>query len=147
MPSAGRDGAGPEEDRRRSSAWSGGRYAGVSLATAGLVVAAAASVGWEAGPAAAGALAAWGVQIASFRPLWHRIRSGRRAVGAWVGGIAVRLAGLGVLGGIDLLTAADVTEAAVAYGVTITLLLWLEAVWLARGGKTAETTTTELQGS
>lgn len=143
MPPAGRDGAEPENRRTRRSVWTGRRYAAVSLAAAGLV-AAAAALGWEAGPAAGGALAAWGVQIASFRPLWIRIRRGRRAVGAWVGGMAARLAGLGVLGGIDLLTAADVTGAAVAYGVTITLLLWLEAVWLARGRKTAETTTTDL---
>lgn len=79
-----------------------------------------------------GGLSAWAIQAAAFWPLWGRIRRGERALRVWVAGIAVRVAGLGALVVAAAPAGLDPAPAAVAYGLTIVVLLWVEAWWLAR---------------
>jgi hypothetical protein len=98
----------------------------------GLGCAAAVPAGAPAVEAWTGGLSAWAVQTAAFWPLWGRIRRGERALRVWVAGIAARLAGLGVLVVAAAPAGLDPAPAAVAYGLTIVVLLWVEAWWLAR---------------
>lgn len=79
----------------------------------------------------AGALGAWVVQTAAFGPLWAKIRRRERALHIWVAGIAARLGGLGLVAGAAALAGRDAAPAAVAYGLTIMVLLWAEGWWLA----------------
>lgn len=80
-----------------------------------------------------GALSAWLLQTASFWPLWRRPERGERALRVWVAGIGARVAGLGVVAGGALLSARDAEAAALAYALTVMVLLWLEGWWLIRG--------------
>lgn len=108
-----------------------------SYATAGLAVAAlgsvAASLRWDAGASIwFGSLLAWAIQTGTFWPLWARVRGGERALHVWVAGVTVRAAGLGAAAAVAWLTALEVEAAAVAYGLTVIVLLWAEVYWLAR---------------
>lgn len=68
----------------------------------------------------------------AFAALEHRLRRGRDATRAWTAGLAARVATLlaalpaSVLGLVP-------REAAVAYGLGLTMLIILEAAWLALG--------------
>lgn len=108
------------------------RYGLACLALTGPGGAAALLAGAPAAEVWAGGLSAWAIQVAAFWPLWGRIRRGERALHVWVAGIAARLAGLGVLVLAAAPAGLEAAPAAVAYGLTIVVLLWVEAWWLAR---------------
>ena len=109
---------------------------GLALVLAGAGVA---SWRWDAGPDAwAGCLLAWGLQTATFWPLWRTIRRGERALRVWIGGIAARVAGLGAIAGVGWLAGVVVAPAAIGYGLTLIVLLWAEGFWLVRALKSEE---------
>ena len=113
-------------------------YALVGLA---LTLAGAGIAGWQwsAGPGSwAGCLLAWGLQTASFWPLWRTIRRGERALRVWIVGIAVRVTGLAGIAAVGWLTGAVVAPAAIGYGLTLIVLLWVEGFWLVRALKSGE---------
>lgn len=115
-----------------------GAYALVGLAVA-IAGSGVASWRWAAGPGVwAGCLLAWGLQTATFWPLWRTIRRGERALRVWVAGIAARIAGLGAIAGVGWLTGAVVAPAAIGYGLTLIVLLWAEGFWLVRALKSGE---------
>lgn len=91
----------------------------------------AVAAGYAAGPVGFALLIAWGVQVVAFAALEHRLRRGRDATRAWIAGVAARAATL-----LAVLTASAVglvpRDAAVAYGLGLTMLIILEAAWLAR---------------
>lgn len=104
--------------------------AGLSVVVAGC---AAAAWRWDTGAAAwLGGLLAWAIQTGTFWPLWSRVRGGERALHVWVAGIGARAAGLGAAAALAWLAGLAVEPAAVAYGLTVMVLLWAEAYWLAR---------------
>jgi protein-S-isoprenylcysteine O-methyltransferase Ste14 len=77
-------------------------------------------------------LIAWGVQVVAFAALEHRLSRRRDATRAWIAGVVARAATL-----LAALLASVIglvpQEAAVAYGVGLTMLIILEAAWLALG--------------
>lgn len=77
-------------------------------------------------------LIAWGLQVVAFAVLENRLRRGRDATRAWIAGVAARAATL-----LAVLTASVIglvpREMAVAYGLGLTMLIMLEAAWLALG--------------
>lgn len=105
-------------------------------AVAGLL----ATVGWRLSVAAgfrpvntgAGLLIAWGLQVAAFAGLEHRLSRGRDATRAWIAGMAARAATLLAVLPASVLGLVP-REAAVAYGFGLTMLIILEAAWLALG--------------
>lgn len=117
-------------------------YLAVTLAATAAGAWAAGTLGSGGRPAWAGCLAAWAVQGGSFWPLWSRVRAGRSAVRPWVAGMAVRLAGLGVLAAVHHLTALKLHGTAVAYALTLIVLLWVEGLWLARAARGGSLDTT-----
>ncbi len=111
-----------------SPAW----YAGLGLALC-VVGSAAAAWRWGAGPGVwAGSLLAWGLQTATFWPLWRTVRRGERALRVWIAGIAIRVAGLAALAAAGWLTGIAAAPAAIGYGLTLVVLLWGEGFWLVR---------------
>lgn len=75
-------------------------------------------------------LLAWALQVVAFAALEHRLRRGRDATRVWVAGMTARAASL-----LAVLTASVIglvpRQAAVAYGLGLTMLIILEAAWLA----------------
>ncbi len=108
-------------------------YALLSLSAA--AVAAAMSGGGER---VWGISAAWAIQVAAIWPLDQALTAGRDATRAWLGGIALRLGGLIVTGGLTVAGAAT-SDLPVTYGVSMLVLLLAEAAWLTRrlGGQRA----------
>ena len=92
----------------------------------------AVAAGYAAGPVGLALLSAWGLQVVAFAALDRRLRRGRDATRAWIVGLAARAATL-----LAVLMASVVglvpREAAVAYGLGLTMLIILEAAWLALG--------------
>lgn len=108
---------------------------GYALATMGLV-----AIGWglairrpgvDTSAMAAGVAAAWVVQVASFWRLVERLAAGRNALRVWIGGIAARVGGL-VVAAVAAASTPVGQELPLAYGVTLVVLLLVEAVWLSR---------------
>ncbi len=108
---------------------------GYALATLVLIAAALAlAVGrWslDGRSLAAGALAAWIVQVASFWRLVATLAAGRNALRVWISGIAARVGGL-VVAAVAAAATSVGDELPLAYGVTLMILLLMEAVWLSR---------------
>lgn len=103
---------------------------GLGLALAGSGVA---SWRWGAGPGAwTGSLLAWGLQTATFWPLWKTVRRGERALRVWIAGIGARTAGLGAIAVVGWFAEIVVAPAAVGYALTLIVLLWAEGFWLVR---------------
>lgn len=107
-------------------------YAAAALALTAAGCAVAARRWGQPAEVWAGGLLAWAVQIGSFWPLWRRVRRGERALRMWIAGIAARAGGLGAVAAGGWLTAVELAPAATAYGLTLMVLLWLEALWLTR---------------
>lgn len=80
---------------------------------------------------AAGAIAAWVVQVASFWRLVRTLAAGRSAMRVWIGGIAARVGGF-VVAAVAAASTPVGRELPLAYGVTLVILLLVEAVWLSR---------------
>ena len=93
-------------------------------------VVAAIATGGSVGPVA-GLAIAWSIQAVAFWRLEAALEDGRSATPAWIGGLLVRFTGLVVLGSIVFAGAAD-SALAVAYGVSMLVMLLLEAGWLFR---------------
>lgn len=110
--------------------------AGYLTATAVLSVAgglAAGAFGAGSPGAVAGGLAvAWVLQAPAFWRLAGKLARGQPVVREWVGGIALRLGGLGVIVTAGATTRLPARDAAVAYVVALLAYLALEAVWLFR---------------
>lgn len=110
--------------------------AGYLLATAAVTVAGGlAAAALDAGsPRAVGAglSVAWVLQAPSFWRLAGTLARGEPAVRDWVGGIALRLGGFGVVVAAGAATELAVRDAAVAYVAALLAYLALEAVWLLR---------------
>ena len=116
----------------RSGLWG---PAGHALVTGGLAVAGAgAGAAWGAPPVEAwtGVSLAWAIQVVAVWRLQAAVAGGRAATRAWVGGMAARLAGLGVVAVAAWSTALDGAAMAVAYVAAVIPLLWLEGLWLHR---------------
>lgn len=109
-----------------------GAYLGAALAITALGAGIGASLGFGAAQVWGGCLGAWAVQAGSFWVLWDRLRGREEATAAWVAGMAARLGGLGALAGLHYWTRLELRDAAVAYASTLMVLLWAEALWLAR---------------
>ncbi len=80
---------------------------------------------------AMGIALAWVVQAVAFWRLEVAFDDGRNATAAWLGGMAARLAALIAVGSASFIGVVD-TAVVVAYGVTMVVLLLLEAGWLFR---------------
>lgn len=110
-----------------------GRTAGY-LGLSALACAAGWGISLRLGAGASGAVAAlvvaWGLQAAAYGLLARRLEAGRDASTAWVAGMALRGAALGGawlamwLGRIS-------RETAIVFGLALSALIILEAVWLA----------------
>lgn len=109
---------------------------GYLLATAAVTVAGGlAAAALDAGsPRAIGAglSVAWVLQGPSFWRLAGTLARGEPAVRDWVGGIALRLGGFGVVVAAGAATGLAARDAAVAYVAALLAYLALEAVWLLR---------------
>ena len=80
---------------------------------------------------AAGALAvAWGLQAAAYGFLARRLETGRDASAAWVAGLAMRGVALGVAW-LALWLGRISRDTAIVFGLALSALIILEAVWLA----------------
>lgn len=113
--------------------WSRAAYVAVTgvLTLAG--GAAAAAAGWGPTEAVAAGLAtAWVLQAPSFWRLAGALARGRSAVRPWLGGIALRLGGLGLVAVAGATTALPARETAMAYVAALMTYLGLEALWLYR---------------
>ena len=97
-----------------------------------LVLAAVAAGVSGSGERVWGIATAWAIQVAAIWPLDEALAAGRDATRAWLGGIALRVGGLIVTGGLTVANAAT-SELPVTYGVSMVVLLLAEAAWLARG--------------
>jgi len=105
-------------------------YAGV---TAGIVAAGVAMTALLGGPArgaAVGASLAWALQAPATWWLAAALSRGRGVTGRWAAGLALRVAGVAVLG--VLAPSLDVSRgpAIVAYGGAMVVFLLAEAAWL-----------------
>ena len=89
----------------------------------------------------AGVLSAWAVQGVSFWKLVEALDRGVSAVRVWVGGIAARASGLVLAVVAGALWPVGGGEVPFSYGVTLLVLLLLEAVWLSRRGWRKEAVT------
>jgi hypothetical protein len=87
--------------------------------------------GLDTSTVTAGALAAWIVQAASFWRLVASLAAGRNALRVWIGGIAARVGGF-VVAAVAAASTSVGNELPLAYGVTLVILLLVEAVWLSR---------------
>lgn len=82
-------------------------------------------------PGAAAALSlAWLVQVGAFALLVRRLGSGRDATGVWVIGIAARGGAL-FAAWVAAATGLVSRPSAAVFGLGLTMLIILEAVWLA----------------
>lgn len=110
--------------------------AGYLLATAAATVAggltAAALDAGSPRAIGAGLSVAWVLQAPSFWRLAGTLARGEPALRDWVGGIALRLGGLGVVAAAGAATGLAARDAAVAYAAALLAYLALEAVWLLR---------------
>jgi len=97
-------------------------------AVAGWGIAVATGVGGR--QAALALTLAWSIQAVAFVVLVRAFESGRDAIRAWGGGIAVRAGAL--LGAWLATRLGPVTrEAAIVFGLCLAALIILEAIWLA----------------
>lgn len=97
-----------------------------------LVVASTAAVVSGGGERVWGIAVAWAIQIAAIWPLGRALSAGRDATRAWLGGIALRVGGLVMTGGLAVAEAAT-ADLPVTYGISMLVLLLAEAAWLALG--------------
>ena len=108
---------------------------GYALATLGLVatglVLAAGRPALDVSTLAAGVLAAWIVQVVSFWRLVATLAAGRNALRVWIGGIAARVGGL-VVAAVAAVSTSVGSDLPLGYGLTLVILLLVEAVWLSR---------------
>jgi hypothetical protein len=108
---------------------------GYALATLGLVaiglVLVAGRPDLDAGTLAAGVLAAWIVQVVSFWRLVETLAAGRNALRVWIGGIAARVGGF-VVAAVAAASMSVGSDVPLGYGLTLVILLLVEAVWLSR---------------
>ncbi len=95
--------------------------------TVGMAVVAIALL--DSGPAQAGIAVAWVVQLAVVWPLDRALSEKRDATRVWGRGVLMRMAVLGLLGGL-VLTDRAVTDLPVAYAAAMLVLLFAEAAWL-----------------
>lgn len=109
-----------------------GAYVGATLVLVVAGVAAALAAGAPGSETVAGAAAAWTIQAAAIWKLAGVLDGRASAVSVWAAGMGARLAGLAGawLGGSA--TALERDALILAYGVTVLVLLLLEAGWLAR---------------
>lgn len=115
-----------------SAVWGPGGHAAVTagLVAAGGVVATA----WGAPSAEiwSGVVLAWVIQAASLWRLQRAVGGGRDATRPWLGSMAARLGGLGLVAVVAWTTVVDGQAMAVAYVATVVPLLWIEGLWLHR---------------
>jgi len=120
---------------RRTETASGSRersfrqYAAVTLVLTVAAILGASFVGRR--EAMWGIGAAWGTQAVAFQRLMGALGAGRRATGAWLGGIGARFGMLALLGGIAYVGGAG-NDLPIAYGIAMLVLLLMEAGWLMR---------------
>jgi hypothetical protein len=117
----------PRYERR--SLFAGYEVASLLLAVAGGLVG-------GTGERAVGTVAAWAVQCFAFRRLDTALSTGVDPRGPWLGGIAARASGLLIAGAAVRLGAASV-DLPIAYGLTMVVLLFVEAGWLVHRGSVA----------
>ncbi|MDH3733696.1 MAG: hypothetical protein OEU54_09190 [Gemmatimonadota bacterium] len=108
----------------------GAGFAAYALAT---LIALGAGVALTGGdrPIAAGMFVAWMLQLVAFRPLLAALDAGRDTTRSWLGGLALRAGGLVATGGLTVAGAAS-PNLPIAYGMTMLVLLLVEAGWLYR---------------
>ncbi|MFV1986253.1 MAG: hypothetical protein ACC682_03180 [Gemmatimonadota bacterium] len=109
----------------------GGRgFIAYAISTLALVGAATVIVGGtrEVG---LGMFTAWVIQLVAFRPLARALSEQRDARSAWLGGLAIRGAGLIGTGGLAVAGRFE-SDLPVSYGTTMMVLLLAEAGWLFR---------------
>ncbi len=112
-----------------------GRVPGTGYALATLVivgVGAAVAARSAAGPEiAAGAVSAWAIQAVAFWRLVTALDAREDATRVWVSGIVARVGGLAVAAVAAVATGTG-SELPASYGVTMLVLLLVEAAWLSR---------------
>lgn len=75
---------------------------------------------------------AWALQAPSYWRLEGLLRRGARIMGAWVGGMAARLAGVPLLAIVGSEATFSRSSLLVTYVSALLVLLFLEALWLHR---------------
>lgn len=113
------------------------------LALAAAAAARAALASAPADAATAGLVAAWAVQAGAYWTLAGRLVRGRRALRAWIGGVAARIAGLAVLAVAAGPAGWPMAAVLVAYGAGVVAGLMLEVLWLWKATGRAPGTTTD----
>jgi len=101
-----------------------------AVGTLGLVAVATVVAG-GASETSLGLFLAWTIQLVAFRPLTTALAERRDMMRAWLGGLALRSAGLIATGGLALAGRTE-SDLPIAYGTGMMVLLLVEAGWLFR---------------
>ncbi|MDT8435479.1 MAG: hypothetical protein RRA92_01870 [Gemmatimonadota bacterium] len=115
-------------------------YAGLTLVLSAAAWLTARAAGAPPGPMAAGLGLAWTLQVLGFARLAGALASGGAVAGAWVGGMAVRFAGLAALWLASVVVGGTVRVTALAYAFSLVGFLLIEAGWLAVAARPARQT-------
>lgn len=111
--------------------WTTGGYVATSVAVGAGTIWAMRALGLGSSvPLAVGSASAWTLQALAFGWVARPLSRGEPVLRPWVGGMAVRFGGLAVLGVAGYWSALPAVDMLLAYGITLFLLLLLEAVWL-----------------